>query len=130
YRDPRRVLRLRPAGQPRRGRHHASGRRATTEGGRGSPVNAGQRLTAEPTETRLTVDGHPDRRLIARPTARPVAVLIPLVAAAAALSLWVGRTSGGPAFGLGDAALAETILLEIRVPRMLLALLVGGTLGL
>ncbi len=87
------------------------------------------RLAAE-AAAQHAADARPDRRLLARPVARPAAVLIPLVAAAAALSLWVGRTSSGPAFGLGDAALAETILLEIRVPRMLLGLLVGGTLGL
>lgn len=45
-------------------------------------------------------------------------------------SVWTGRTSGGPAFGLGDAAIAATILYEIRLPRALLGLLVGGTLGL
>ncbi|MFO7286346.1 MAG: iron ABC transporter permease [Gammaproteobacteria bacterium] len=71
-----------------------------------------------------------DRRWIDPPFARPFVVLIPLVAIAALASIWVGRTSSGPAFGLGDAALARTILLEIRVPRTLLALLVGGTLGL
>lgn len=61
--------------------------------------------------------------------AAPV-VLLPALIVAAALSLWIGRTSTGPAFGWGDSAIAATILLEIRIPRMLLALLVGGTLGL
>lgn len=46
------------------------------------------------------------------------------------LSIWTGRTSAGPALGLGDAAIAATILYEIRLPRALLGLLVGGTLGL
>ena len=52
------------------------------------------------------------------------------LAAAAALSLLVGRTSGGPAFGLGDASIADAVLIEIRLPRTLLGFLVGGTLGL
>jgi iron complex transport system permease protein len=60
----------------------------------------------------------------------PLLVLVPLLAAACALSLWIGRTSAGPSFGFGDGALASTIFFEIRVPRTLLALLVGGTLGL
>ena len=46
------------------------------------------------------------------------------------LALFVGRTSGGPAFGLGSPELASAIFLEIRLPRVLLGLLVGGTLGL
>ena len=46
------------------------------------------------------------------------------------LSLFIGRTSGGPTFGFGGPDLAATILVEIRLPRVLLALLVGGTLGL
>lgn len=45
-------------------------------------------------------------------------------------ALLIGRTSGGPAFGLGDPALAATIFVEIRLPRVLLGLLVGGSLGL
>lgn len=62
----------------------------------------------------------------------PLALLPALIAAAAlaALSLWIGRTSTGPAFGLGDVEIAGTVLREIRIPRTLLALLVGGTLGL
>jgi iron complex transport system permease protein len=51
-------------------------------------------------------------------------------AIAAALSLAIGRVSDGATFGLGGPALAPTILLQIRLPRTLLALLVGGTLGL
>jgi iron complex transport system permease protein len=61
---------------------------------------------------------------------RLCAVLLVLVAAAAALSLAVGRTSSGPTFGFGGPEVAATILLEIRLPRALLGLLVGGTLGL
>ncbi len=44
--------------------------------------------------------------------------------------MWIGRSSAGPTFGFGDASLAATILVEIRLPRVLLGLLVGGTLGL
>src|SRR5262245_65739847 len=54
--------------------------------------------------------------------------LLTLVAAAA--SLIIGRDGGGPTFGFGGPALADTIVREIRLPRTLLALLVGGTLGL
>jgi iron complex transport system permease protein len=50
--------------------------------------------------------------------------------AAAGASLVIGRSSGGPTFGFGAPELAQTILLDIRLPRTLLALLVGGTLGL
>jgi len=42
----------------------------------------------------------------------------------------VGRDGGGPTLGFGGPELAEVILTEIRVPRTLLALVVGGTLGL
>jgi iron complex transport system permease protein len=51
-----------------------------------------------------------------------LAVLVPV-------SLWIGR-GNGPTFGLGAPEIATTILREIRLPRTLLALLVGGTLGL
>jgi iron complex transport system permease protein len=57
-------------------------------------------------------------------------LLASLLAAAVPLSLAIGRTSGGPAFGFGDEAIADAILVEIRLPRTLLGLLVGGTLGL
>ena len=50
--------------------------------------------------------------------------------AAAALSLLLGRSSGGPTLGFGGPELGAVILREIRLPRTLLALLVGGTLGL
>jgi iron complex transport system permease protein len=64
---------------------------------------------------------------------RPAVVTILLaigLALALPLSLFVGRGSGGPSLGLGDADLAATILAEIRLPRTLLGALVGGTLGL
>jgi iron complex transport system permease protein len=50
--------------------------------------------------------------------------------AAAGASLVIGRTSGGPTLGFGGPDLASIVLTEIRLPRTLLALLVGGTLGL
>ena len=62
--------------------------------------------------------------------AAPYALLAPLLLAASVLSLWIGRTSTGPTLGFGDAAIATSVLLEIRLPRTLLAVLVGGTLGL
>ncbi|HEX6998853.1 MAG TPA: iron ABC transporter permease [Gammaproteobacteria bacterium] len=58
------------------------------------------------------------------------AALALLAAAAAAASLAVGRSSGGAVLGLGGPDLAPAILAEIRLPRALLGLLVGGTLGL
>ncbi len=61
---------------------------------------------------------------------RLVAVLAGVLAVCAPIALWVGRSSAGPTFGFGDASLAATILVEIRLPRVLLGLLVGGTLGL
>lgn len=60
----------------------------------------------------------------------PFALLVPLLIGACALSLLIGRTSSGPTIGFGDAAIAGPVLMEIRLPRTLLALLVGGTLGL
>jgi iron complex transport system permease protein len=56
--------------------------------------------------------------------------LAALALGAAGLAVAIGRTSGGPAFGLGGPELARTILVEIRLPRVLLAYFVGGTLGL
>ncbi len=53
-----------------------------------------------------------------------------LALAAAGASLVIGRSSGGPTFGFGGPELAPIVLTEIRLPRTLLALLVGGTLGL
>ncbi|MGD8323316.1 MAG: iron ABC transporter permease [Gammaproteobacteria bacterium] len=54
-----------------------------------------------------------------------VGVLIVSVA-----SLFIGRTSAGPAFGLGDPEIAATVLRELRLPRTVLGLLVGASLGL
>ena len=48
----------------------------------------------------------------------------------APLALLTGRSSAGPTFGFGGPDLAAPILLEIRMPRVLLGMLVGGTLGL
>ena len=59
-----------------------------------------------------------------------VGVLLVLTFLAAAISILVGRDGGGPTLGFGGPELAEVILTEIRVPRTLLALVVGGTLGL
>lgn len=56
--------------------------------------------------------------------------LVALLGTAAAASLLIGRGSAGPTFGFGGPDLAGVILTEIRLPRTLLALLVGGTLGL
>jgi iron complex transport system permease protein len=64
------------------------------------------------------------RRLVSWLLVAGLAVVLPL-------SLLIGRGSGGgPSFDLGGAELAGTILREIRLPRTLLAVLVGGTLGL
>jgi len=52
------------------------------------------------------------------------------VALAFAASLAIGRGSDGATFGFGGPDLSAIILREIRLPRTLLALLVGGTLGL
>jgi iron complex transport system permease protein len=57
-------------------------------------------------------------------------LLAALALAAAIASLVVGRSSGGPTFGLGGPELSSIVLTQIRLPRTLLALLVGGTLGL
>ena len=53
-----------------------------------------------------------------------------LALAAAIASLVVGRSSAGPTLGFGGPDLASIVLTDIRLPRALLALLVGGTLGL
>ena len=65
-----------------------------------------------------------------RPTWALAAALAVLMVAAAGVSLLIGRDGAGPTFGFGGPELAEVILREIRLPRTLLALLVGGTLGL
>src|SRR5690606_33629933 len=48
----------------------------------------------------------------------------------AAFSLALGRGGDGATFGLGGPELGELILTEIRIPRTVLAILIGGTLGL
>jgi iron complex transport system permease protein len=63
-------------------------------------------------------------------TWRLCAALAAVAIGAALLSLWIGRSGGGATFGLGGPDLAGPIFFEIRLPRTLLALLVGGTLGL
>jgi iron complex transport system permease protein len=63
-----------------------------------------------------------ERRLIGWLTLALIAVV--------PLALMTGRSSAGPTFGLGGGDLASAIVLEIRLPRVLLAILVGGTLGL
>lgn len=64
------------------------------------------------------------------PSLRLLGILVAALALAVPAALWIGRSSGGPTFGFGEASLAATILVEIRLPRVLLGLLVGGTLGL
>jgi iron complex transport system permease protein len=61
---------------------------------------------------------------------RLYAALVAALLVIVPLALFTGRTSGGPAFGLGSPELAHAIFVEIRLPRVLLGLLVGGTLGL
>ncbi len=68
--------------------------------------------------------------LRSRPTWLLCAALAALTVVAAGLSLVIGRDGGGPTFGFGGPELADVILREIRLPRTLLALLVGGTRGL
>jgi iron complex transport system permease protein len=46
------------------------------------------------------------------------------------ISVLIGRGGAGPTFGLGGPELAHTLLIDIRLPRVLLGALVGGTLGL
>jgi iron complex transport system permease protein len=45
-------------------------------------------------------------------------------------SVFIGRTSAGPVFGLGETEIAGTVFRELRFPRTLLGLLVGASLGL
>jgi iron complex transport system permease protein len=56
--------------------------------------------------------------------------LVALLVVAALASLLIGRGGGGATFGFGGPELRSVIFVEIRLPRTLLALLVGGTLGL
>jgi iron complex transport system permease protein len=58
------------------------------------------------------------------------AALVALLVAAALASLTIGRSGGGATLGFGGPELRDVIFTEIRLPRTLLALLVGGTLGL
>lgn len=58
------------------------------------------------------------------------AVLAAVLLIVVPLGLLTGRGDAGPTFGFGGANLASTILMQIRLPRVLLGLLVGGTLGL
>jgi iron complex transport system permease protein len=48
----------------------------------------------------------------------------------AALSMLIGRSNSGPSIGLGADHIRNLILLEIRLPRTLLGIVVGGTLGM
>jgi iron complex transport system permease protein len=57
-------------------------------------------------------------------------LLCVMLALSVTVSLYIGRVSGGPTFGLGAPELASTLFLELRLPRAALGLLVGGTLGL
>jgi iron complex transport system permease protein len=68
--------------------------------------------------------------LAERTSWRLYGALVAVLAAATAASLLIGRGSAGPTLGLGAPELAGVIFREIRLPRTLLALLVGGTLGL
>jgi iron complex transport system permease protein len=67
---------------------------------------------------------------VRRPAWLLLASLAVLVLLAAAASLLIGRDGGGPTFGFGGPDLMDVIFTEIRLPRTLLAVLVGGTLGL
>ena len=64
------------------------------------------------------------------PRARVVVGLSGALVLVALLSVCVGRNAGGPIFGFGDSTLASTIFVELRLPRAILAALVGGSLGL
>jgi iron complex transport system permease protein len=67
----------------------------------------------------------------ARPSSVPLYIaLTALLLILVPLGLLTGRANGGPIFGFGGASLASTIFVQIRLPRVLLGLLVGGTLGL
>lgn len=62
---------------------------------------------------------------------RTIIVLLAIgVVAVSGLSLVIGRTSAGPEFGFGSPEIAATIFRELRLPRTLLGLLVGASLGL
>ena len=57
-------------------------------------------------------------------------LLIAGIVIACIASLLIGRTSAGPAFGLGNSDIAATVFRELRLPRTVLGLLVGASLGL
>jgi iron complex transport system permease protein len=64
---------------------------------------------------------------------RPMPILLVLCAALAALSLCMGPNGFSPAVvvqALRGEEIGRLILIELRLPRLLLGLLVGGTLGL
>ena len=65
-----------------------------------------------------------------RSRALVLALLVFGVVVAVPVSLALGRGGEGPVLGFGPPDIAATILAEIRLPRTLLGLLVGGTLGL
>jgi iron complex transport system permease protein len=59
-----------------------------------------------------------------------MSVLAATLSAALCAAVLIGRSSGGPTFGLGETEVAVPIFWELRAPRALLGLLVGGSLGL
>lgn len=61
---------------------------------------------------------------------RVLLVLGLMLLIACPVALMIGRSSAGPVFGFGGDEIARTVLIELRLPRLLLGLLVGGTLGL
>ncbi|MBN1237867.1 MAG: iron ABC transporter permease [Gammaproteobacteria bacterium] len=101
-------MELRPARKPRVGRNDAKRRSAA------APRTAGTGRAVSRQRSDASVG----------------ALLAASLVLVAALSIGIGRTSGGPSFGFGDPAIAQAVLVEIRLPRTLLGLLVGGTLGL
>jgi iron complex transport system permease protein len=65
-----------------------------------------------------------------RRDARRLAIQIAVLLLGCLLSVLIGRNNGGPSIGLGADAVRDIVLYEIRLPRALLGILVGGTLGL
>lgn len=91
-----------------------------------------------PRNTRLWRPGHPRGRwsVLYQPRALAVgAVLTLLIGLAAALVMTLGRMNIGPwdvlaaLLGSGDGGLRDHIILDIRLPRVLVALFVGVALG-
>src|SRR5690606_31325744 len=108
-------------------------------GARGAraPIHQRDRLGVQPAGTALAAGDHQARRGPAgRAAMRPIALAAGL--AALAVSLVVGIAVGSVPLGIGDVwdgllrsdAAASTIVRQLRVPRVLLAFLVGGGLGL